>query len=336
MAQSRLNPYSIAIKRKIPKILIVDDNPTNVDLMVLQLKPFGYELKKAYNGKEALDSIKDELPDLVLLDLMMPEMSGYEVCEILKKNRETMLIPVIIITALKELDDKIKAIELGADDFLMKPYNKMELTTRVRSLLRLKQMYDDLDDSEHIIFSLADTLEAKDVYTRGHSERVARYSAILARSLDLNNEEIEIARRGALLHDIGKVGIKDSVLNKPGKLTPEELAHIRTHPSKGYEICKNLRSFQNYLPLIRSHHERYDGRGYPDGLEGDNIPILARVCAITDTFDAMTTDRSYRTGIAPVDAVAIMEKEIHSGQWDSKILKKFIDIVKEDARRRKK
>lgn len=312
-----------------PKVLVVDDNPTNVELISVQLKPFNYQIIRAYEGEQALEEVRKDPPDLILLDLMMPKMSGYEVCRILKSDPHTALIPTIIVTALRELDDKLKAIELGADDFLMKPYNKLELTTRVRSLLRVKELYDTLDSSENIVFTLAETLEAKDVYTRGHSDRVAKYSVLLGKYLGLNSYEIEDLKRGSLLHDIGKVGVRETVLNKEAKLTQEELAHIRSHPARGFEICKKLKSFKRLLPIIRSHHERMDGKGHPDGLMGDQISVLARICSITDAFDAMTSNRPYRNGISPVAAAAIFEREIHSGQWDVDIIKKFIQLIRE-------
>ncbi len=311
------------------KVLVVDDNPTNVELISVQLRPFNYDIRKAFDGEEALARVKESAPDLILLDLMMPRMSGYEVCKILKNDPSTRLIPIIIVTALRELDDKIKAIELGADDFLMKPYNKLELVTRVKSLLRIKELYDDLDSSESVVFTLAETLEAKDVYTRGHSERVARYSVLLGKALGFNEAELEELRRGSLLHDIGKVGVKDAVLNKEAKLTPEELAHIKTHPARGYEICKHLKSFKNLLPVIRSHHERIDGRGHPDGLKGEQIPVMARICSITDAFDAMTSNRPYRKGISPAQAADIFEREKNSGQWDPHIVEVFVKLIRD-------
>lgn len=311
-----------------PKVLIVDDNQTNVELIHMHLKPFDYQIIKAYDGEEALESVSREAPDLILLDLMMPKLSGYEVCQRLKSDPRTALIPIVIVTALRELDDKIKAIEFGADDFLIKPFNKLELTARIKSLLRVKQLHDELDHSEAVVFTLAETLEAKDVYTRGHSERVAKYSVILGKALGMGAYEIEELRRGSLLHDIGKIGVKDAVLNKIEKLTVEEMAHIRTHPARGYEICKSLKSFKNILPIIRWHHERMDGRGHPDGLKGDDIPVAARICSITDAFDAMTSNRPYRNGISPLQAANIFERELASGQWDQDILRTFIALIR--------
>lgn len=311
-----------------PKILIVDDNETNIELIAMHLKSFPYSLQRATDGEQALAMVAKDPPDLILLDLMMPKISGYEVCERLKSDPQTALIPIVIVTALRELDDKLKAMETGADDFLIKPFNKLELITRIRSLLRVKQLYDELDSSESIVFTLAEMLEAKDIYTRGHSERVAKYSVILGRDMKLSSYEIEELRRGSLLHDIGKVGVRDEILNKVDRLTQEELAHIRTHPARGYEICKSLKSFRNLLPIIRSHHERMDGKGHPDGLKGDQITTGARICSITDAFDAMTSNRPYRKGISPLQAADIFERELGTGQWDKDILGVFINLIR--------
>ncbi len=321
-------PFPNDTPQKKPLILIVDDNPTNVELLKAQLKPYPYQTDSAYDGDEALKKIENNPPDLILLDLMMPRVSGYEVCQSIKKNKKTQFIPVIVVTALNELSDKIKAIEIGADDFLMKPFNKLELLTRIKSLLKLKTLYDDVEMSEDIIFALADLLEAKDIYTRGHSERVAKYSVTLARYLGLGEVEQKAIRRGALLHDIGKIGIRESILNKPEKLSMEEIHHIRSHPARGCEICKGLKSLQNSLSIIRNHHERVDGKGYPDGLDLKNISLGARIVAVTDTYDAMTSNRPYRKGVTPLEAVKIFEREMQFGQWDPQILEQWIKLVK--------
>jgi putative two-component system response regulator len=315
---------------KQPKILIVDDNKVNVELLRTQLKHYKYDLDTAYDGEEALDKIQKSRPDLVLLDLMMPKISGFEICKAIKRNKETQFIPVIVITALQELDDKLKAIELGADDFLVKPINRLELVTRIKSLLHMKFLHDDLDTSESILFSLAQALEAKDFYTRGHSERVADLAVRLGGAMGFSEKEEENMHRGGLLHDIGKIGIKESILLKPGKLTEEEMAHIRSHPARGYDICAPLKTLEPCLPIIRSHHERYDGDGYPDGLKGDDIPLKARITAVADAFDAMTTDRPYRKGMATETAIKIFENEIDSGQWDPNVVKALIKIMKKD------
>ncbi len=317
--------YAIGMTRE-PRILIVDDNPANVELLKSQLKPYPYLLDTAFDGEEALEKIAVNLPDLILLDIMMPRISGFEICRRMKSDKRTQFIPIIVITALQEQSDKIKAIELGADDFLVKPINRLELTTRIKSLLRMKLLHDDLDTSENILFSLAEALEAKDFYTRGHSDRVSSLAVEIGRRLGASESDIEAMRRGGLLHDIGKIAVKESILLKPGKLTDEEMAHIRMHPARGYDICAPLKSLEPCLPIIRSHHERQDGQGYPDGLKGEEIPMVARITAVADAFDAMTTDRPYRKGMNEETALAIFKNELGSGQWDPDCAKVLLDI----------
>lgn len=311
-----------------PRILLVDDNKANLELFRMQLKAFDYDLDEAQDGLEALDKAKSWQPDLILLDLMMPRMNGYEVCKTIKADKEMRFIPVIIVTALRELTDKLKAIEIGADDFLIKPYNKLELVARVKSLLTVKELYDDLDCSENILFSLASALEAKDPYTRGHSERVAHYAVKLAKAVDLPDKEIEVIRKGALLHDIGKIGIKESILHKPGALNPEEWEHIKQHPQRGYEICCSLKSILPAISVIRDHHERCDGSGYPNGRTAREIPLAGKIGSIADAFDAMTTDRPYRKGMSTLEALKIYENERNSGQWDPHLVDIFVKILR--------
>ncbi len=308
-------------------ILIVDDNPSVLELVRKQLNPYPYIVDTAQDGEEALDKIQKATPDLIVLDLMMPRISGFEIIQRIKNNKATQFIPIIVITALSEQQDKIRAIELGADDFLVKPINKLELITRIKSLLRMKLMHDDLDTSESILFSLAQALEAKDFYTRGHSDRVAELAVKIARRMHVKEGEVESIRRGALIHDIGKIGVKESILLKPGRLTDEEMSHIRTHAARGFDICSPLKSLEPCLDVIRSHHERMDGQGYPDGMKGNTIPMAARIAAVADAFDAMTTDRPYRKGMTTEEACAIFENEIDSGQWDPSCVRILLAIV---------
>lgn len=311
-----------------PRILIVDDNKVNIELLKAQLKSYNYTIEMALDGEEALEKISKNPPDMVLLDLMMPKISGYEVCRSIKQNKDTQFIPVIVITALQELDDKLKAIELGADDFLVKPFNKLELITRIKSLLRVKELHDDLDTSESILFSLVEALEAKDIYTRGHSERVSKLSIEMAKKMNVPTRELESIRKGGLLHDIGKIGVREEILLKPNRLTSEEMEHVRSHPRRGFEICQPLKSLEESLTCIRSHHERFDGGGYPDGLKGNEIPLNGMIMAVADSYDAMTTDRPYRKALPQETAVKIFSDEISSGQWNPEIVKILLKILK--------
>jgi putative two-component system response regulator len=215
----------------------------------------------------------------------------------------------------------------GADDFLNKPVNKHELLARVHSLLRLKRFTDELDNAESVLFSLALSIEAKDPYTEGHCDRLSKYSVALAERLGLP-EELRVAlRRGGLVHDIGKLGVPEQILLKPGPLTPEERKIMEQHTIAGERICAPLRSFRHVLPIIRHHHEKWDGSGYPDGLRGEQIPLIARILQVTDIYDALTTDRPYRKALSLEKAFAIMREEVKRGWWDGSILVEFEAVV---------
>ncbi len=310
-----------------PKILVVDDNAANVDLLEAYLQASDYRVLKAYNGREGLEMTYKHMPDLILLDIMMPGIDGYEVCRKLKEDGKTRLIPIVIITALSELEDKIRGLDVGADDFLSKPFNRLELMARVRSLLRIKRLHDDLDSSENIIFTLALALEAKDPYTKGHSERVAELSRRLAEEIGLPPESRERLYKAGILHDIGKIGIRESILNKKEKLDDDEYGEVVNHSSIGANICDPLRSLADIIPVIRHHHERWDGSGNPDGLAGEEIPLGSRIISITDTYDAMTSERPYRAAMKSDVALRIMESEIDTGQWDPRLLRIFIKMM---------
>ncbi|MBI4126464.1 MAG: response regulator, partial [Deltaproteobacteria bacterium] len=276
------------------RLLIADSNEESRHQVSTMLSPLAYELEMTGDGEQALSVIHNQCPDLVLLTLGLPSLSGYELIRRIKQQPTTQFLPLIAMTSREDVEGRLKAIEFGADDVLTKPLNRPELVGRIKSLLRMKFLHDDLDTSENILISLAAALEAKDASTHGHSERVATLAMSLARTLSINGREMETLRKGALLHDIGKIAIRESVLLKQEKLTDEEMAHIREHPARGFEICKPLKSLEPCLSIIRSHHERYDGSGYPDGLAGEKIPLCARITAVADAFDAMTCNRPYR------------------------------------------
>jgi putative two-component system response regulator len=304
-------------------ILVADDNELNRELLSSLLAPEGYQVICVTDGQQALDQVSSDSIDLALLDVVMPRKTGFDVCLAIKAKPETRLIPVLLLTSLNSDDDRIRGIMCGADDFLSKPVNKHELLARVHSLLRLKQFTDELDNAEAVLFSLALSIEAKDPYTEGHCDRLSKYSVALGEKLGLS-ENLRVAlRRGGLVHDIGKLAVPESILLKPGPLTPEERKIMEKHTIDGERICAPLRSFRHVLPIIRHHHEKWDGSGYPDGLKGEKIPLTARILQVTDIYDALTTDRPYRKALPSEKAFAIMREEVKRGWWDAVILSEF-------------
>lgn len=317
-ASASVNPRS--------RVLVVDDDDAIRRGLAFLLRKEGYEPLEASDGKIALKMVGEEQPDLILLDLMMPEINGVEVCRRLKNSEETRLIPVIMVTAIHSEEEKIKAIDAGADDFLNKPINIVELRARVKSLLRMKHLNDLLDRSETVIGSLANAIEAKDKYTEGHTDRVSHYAVALAEAAGMNEKEQNIVRMAGVLHDIGKIGVPDKVLNKNGSLDKDELSIIFAHPERGVRILAPLRSLGGVREVVLYHHERYDGKGYPAGLKGEQIPLNARIIAIADSYDAMTTNRSYRKGLAKEDAIKELRK-FAGLMWDPDLVELFIKVL---------
>jgi putative two-component system response regulator len=222
----------------------------------------------------------------------------------------------VLVTALTGSADRIRGIECGADDFLSKPINREELLARVRSLLRLKQFTDDLECAETVLFSLALSIEAKDPCTEGHCDRLSGYSVALAEQLGVSDELKVALRRAGIVHDVGKVAVPEHILLKRGPLTPEERKIMEQHPITGERICAPMKSFRRVLPIIRHHHEKLDGSGYPDGLKGEDIPMTARILQTVDVYDALTTDRPYRKALSSQEAFSIMRSEVEKGWWD--------------------
>src|ERR1700752_461168 len=297
-------------------ILVADDDEANRELLSTLLSPEGYQVLCVADGQQAQARVDSDSIDLALLDVVMPRPTGFELCQAMKSKPETRLIPVILLTSLNSDADRIHGIMCGADDFLNKPVNKLELLARVQSLLRLKQFTDELDNAETVLFSLALSIEAKDPYTEGHCDRLSKYSVALAEKLGLPDHLRVALRRGGLIHDIGKLAVPEHILLKPGPLTPEERKIMERHTIAGEGICAPLRSFRHVLPIIRHHHEKQDGSGYPDGLKGKQVPLTARILQITDIYDALTTDRPYRKALPSEKALAILREEVKRGWWD--------------------
>src|ERR1700693_2096162 len=291
-------------------ILVADDQAANRELLDELLTAQGCKVITVPDGAAAVEELTRTQVDLVLLDVMMPHLNGFEVCEKSKANPETYLIPVILITALSDKQDRLEGIKAGADDFLTRPVDRTELLARVGSLLKLKQRTDELERAESVLFSLARSIEGKDPYTHGHCERLAEYSARLGEHLKLSEEQLIALRRAGVVHDVGKIAVPDAILLKPGKLTPEEWMLIYEHPVVGERICEPLKSFRLVLPIIRHHHEKFDGSGYPDRLRGEAIPVTARVLQIVDVYDALTTERPYKHAFSIADALQTMKQEV--------------------------
>jgi putative two-component system response regulator len=309
------------------KVLVADDEATNVNILTRLMVRLGYEVVSARNGELALEAVAREHPDIVLLDVNMPGIDGFEVCRRLKHTPATRLIPIILITALTAIEDRICGIDAGADDIITKPFVVAELEARVRSLTRLKRYTDELDSAESVILSLALMIEARDPYTRGHCERLAQYATALATHLGLDEDRCRALYRGGFLHDVGKIGIPDAVLLKPGRLTPSEIAVIQQHPVIGDKVCGELRSLADVRPIIRHHHERADGSGYPDHLSGDAIPLLASIIGIVDAYDAMTTDRPYKPAWTSEQACRELHEEVKRGWRNESLVGAFTSLI---------
>ena len=310
------------------RILIVDDESAARSALSTLLRREGFEVVDASDGATALAKSITFRSDLILLDIMMPGMNGFEVCRRVKATPETKLTPVILITGLFSTEDRIRGINAGADDFLSKPFDFNELLARARSLLRLKQFTDELENAEAVLFSLAHSIEARDPYTRGHCERLAGMSARLGETLGLPEEYIKALRRAGIVHDIGKVVVPDAILLKPGPLSEDEVEVMRKHPVVGERICAPLRTFHLVLPIIRHHHERHDGSGYPDGLCGAEIPLTAGILQLADVYDALTTDRPYRSAASSEVALDKMEEEAARGWWNRDLFATFREMVR--------
>jgi putative two-component system response regulator len=312
-------------------ILIADDDETSSRFLKRLLTREGHHVSIVQAADEVLRTCAAHPPDLVLIDLVAPQGHGFEICRQLKESTATRFIPIVIVTSQSDKQDKLKGIDAGADDFVTKPFDTAELHARIRSLVRLKRYTDDLESAEAVLLGLGATIEARDPCTRGHCQRLAAYATSLGRSLGLDDADLSALERGGFLHDIGKIAVPDAVLLKEGRLDPQESRVMQEHPIVGDALCSGLRSLNAVRPIVRHHHERLDGSGYPDGLKNAEVPLLAQIVSIVDVFDALTTARPYRTARPHGEAFDVLSAEASKGWRDRALIEAFVSVVEEKS-----
>jgi putative two-component system response regulator len=309
------------------RVLVVDDDPGISALLSRLLSGAGYLVHIAGDAGAAFASVAAHNPDVILLDVVFPGADGFAVCRQLKRDTATRLIPIILVTGLSDRDSRIKGREAGADDFLTKPVDTQELLARVGSLVRLKRYTDDLDSAAAIITTLAIMIEIRDGHSEGHCHRIANHAGAVGRALGLGAADLQVLHRGGFLHDIGMLAISPTVILRPGRLEPTEFAIVKTHTVIGDDLCRNLRTLQPVRPIVRHHHERLDGSGYPDGLKGSDVPLLAQIVGVVDAYDAITSPRPYQSQLSSDEALGLLRKEVDRGWRQATIVDAFAEII---------
>ena len=311
-----------------PTILVVEDDAHIRDVLSGLLGTLGYRMLMAASAEQALDALNVVSPDLVLTDVHLGAMSGIELCVRLKADPRYELMPVVILTAVGDLEARVAGLAAGADDFFTKPVAFVELRTRLGALLRVRLLLSQLERAEAVITTLALTIEARDPYTLGHCDRLSRYAVAVGEGLGLDPEMVRSLRLGGYLHDLGKIAVPDGILLKPGPLDPIEYERIRAHPGAGSDLVLGLRSMELVRPIMRHHHEKWDGSGYPDGLKGEVIPLGARIISVVDVFDALHTERPYKAALSRSEAVSTLIRETDLGYWDPRVVETFLEILR--------
>jgi len=311
------------------KVLIVDDEKQHRELEKEVLSGSRYCVSEACNGEEALDKLREEEFDVVLADKRMPGMDGDELCRQIRNDLGLKLLPVIMVTGTNDRMELLKSLQAGANDFIHKPYSPMELMARTDNLATHKRLTDQLENAETLLFALARMVEARDEHTGNHCSRLAHISVVMGEAMGLSSKELTALRRGGVLHDIGKLGIPDSILLKDGPLNDAEWIVMRQHTIIGDELLRGLKSMELTQPIVRSHHERWDGSGYPDGLKGEDIPLLARVFQLVDIYDALANARPYKPAFSIEKITLIMTGEVESGWRDPELTGLFLKILQE-------
>jgi len=332
-----------------PTILVVDDIATNIRILEKKLSKESYTIKAAKSGKIALEMIEESKPDLILLDVMMPEMSGVELCRILKRNPRTQSIPIIFLTAKTDPEDIVEGFNAGAVDYVSRPFNHAELLSRIKTHTELKRLQDNLERAVadrtkklnialdelrgahyETIKRLARAADFRDNETGMHIIRMSHFSGILGKAMGMDDEARDQLQHASAVHDIGKIGISDSILLKPGKLTHEEFEIIKTHSSIGAELLSGIDSDLCRMAekIALTHHEKWNGKGYPNGISGTDIPLEGRIAAVADVFDALTSVRPYKKAWSVADAIHMLIQE--KGQhFDPDIVDLFLENKEE-------
>lgn len=314
--------------RTLGRVLLVEDDPAIAQLLTLLLTREGYDVRTAGDGATAFAALAERPPDVVLLDVNLPGMNGLEICRRLKREPRTRLTPIVLLTGNIAREQRIAGLDAGADDYLTKPIDAQELLVRIRSLARMKRYTDDLDSAAAILMSLAVLVEERDGNTQGHCYRMANYATALGRRVGMAEEEVNALHRGGFLHDIGMLAIPESVLKKGGALEPDEYDTVKSHTTVGETLCSTLGSLAAVRPIIRWHHERVDGSGYPDGLRGDAVPLGAQIMGIVDVYDAVTTQRPYQRAQSVEEALRILHTQAERGWRQTALVNEFAALVR--------
>jgi putative two-component system response regulator len=313
---------------ELATIMVVEDDPAIRHVLSELLTAIGHSVVAAESAEKAVGLLDVIAPDLVLTDVHLGAMSGIELCARIKSDPRYELTPVVVLTAVSDIDARVAGLAAGADDFFPKPVDFNELRTRVDALLRVKGLLDQLERAEGVITTLALTIEARDTYTGGHCDRLARYAVAVGEALGVDAGMMRALRFGGYLHDLGKIAVPDGILLKPGPLDPVERERIRAHPAAGANLVLGLKSLEDVRPIMRHHHERWDGSGYPDGLRAEAIPLGARIIAVCDVYDALSTERPYKPALSAQEATAILMRETEAGYWDPRVTLTFLDVFR--------
>jgi putative two-component system response regulator len=313
-------------------IMVVEDDPAIRHVLGDLLSTLGHRVMAAESAEKALTLLDVVSPDLVITDVHLGAMSGIELCARLKSDPRYELTPVVVLTAVSEIDVRVAGLAAGADDFFPKPVDFNELRTRVNALLRVKALLDQLERAEGVITTLALTIEARDTYTSGHCERLARYGVAVGEALGVDAAMIRALRLGGYLHDLGKIAVPDGILLKRGPLDATERERIRRHSAAGADLVLGLKSMEEVRPIMRYHHERWNGSGYPEGLGGEAIPLGARIIGVVDVYDALHTERPYKPALSQAEAVSILLRETDAGYWDPRVVVTFLEVLRNLSR----